>query len=138
MGKTVAVYDTKNISMTINGGEVSLDLGEGTVKIGGEESIDFRTSMSGVPLFSRKKGSLHRKVVFPVIKQSSLNATLTGLEQAGTYFSFSCTDLNTYDSYVSAKCVVMKKPSPEIGDNSDIEWEIMTTYMDATVIGNDQ
>jgi len=138
MGKTVAVYDTKNLSFTINGAEHSLDLGEGLLEIEGADSIDFRTSMSGVPLFSRKKEGLHRKVKFPVIKQSSLNAVLSGLEAGGTYFSFSMTDMNTYDSYVSAKCIVMKPASTKLGDNSDIEWEIMATYIEPTIIGNDQ
>jgi hypothetical protein len=138
MGKTVAVYDTKNLSFTVNGAEHSLDLGEGLLEIEGADSIDFRTSMSGVPLFSRKKEGLHRKVKFPVIKQSSLNAVLSGLEAGGTYFSFSMTDMNTYDSYVSAKCIVMKPASTKLGDNSDIEWEIMATYIEPTIIGNDQ
>ena len=137
MGKTVAVYDTKNLSFTINGAEHSLDLGEGVVEIDGSDSIDMRTSGGGVPLFSRKKEALHRKIKFPVMKQSSLNAKLSGLEAGGTYFSFSMVDLNTDDSYVSAKCILTKPASPKLGDNSDLEWEFIATYMQPTVVGRD-
>lgn len=137
MGKTVAVYDTKNIAFTIDGADHSLDLGEGQVEIDRPESMNTRTSMSGVPLFSRKKESQHPKIKFPVIKQSALNSKLNGKEAGGTYFSISIVDLNTKDSYVSAKALVVNPASPKIGDDSDMEWEIVATYIVPTVIGND-
>lgn len=137
MGKTVAVYDTKDVAFTLNGADVSLDLGEGQIEIERVESMNFRTSMSGVPLFSRKKEGLHAKLKVPFIKQAAANAMLNGFEKGGTYFSVGIVDMNTKDSYISVKSIVTNPASPKLGDDSDMEWEIVMTYMEPTVIGSD-